>query len=728
MNSPLEEGALTRRRFLMHTAAGVALTAVPCRTRAAVDSAPVPTGSSFGAVYFRGQNNPPREDWERDHRVAEEDGHTLFRHWVSWNVVEVAPGTFEWSDYERMLDLAAKNAIRVVLAEMIVDFPEWLIGAHPEARIEMASGVKRQSEMHGSSMNGGHHALCLNHAVVREAAERFLTAMATRFRGHPALLGYDIWNECTEYTAERLCFCGACQASFRNWLREKHGDIATVARRWHRPSLTAFDQIELPRAPGLFPDFLDSIRWRNDDAQHWMSWRRDVLKKADPQTVIIAHGNARTHADASVCVGDDFRAAENCEVFGYTHYFGLGNTPLLSGDLIRGASRGKPFWRAEAVGGPQWFRRKPGEPKPGMDELDDPAAIRLDALISMATGATAYMNPRWRSLLDGPLFSAFGWYADDGSRTPKSDEIKRLAQWSKRADVLPLWRMKPARGDVALVLVDESQDWCYAFQGDTSVYAACVRGAHRGLTAAGLSCDFAKADVAQLSDHRVAYVPFPVAMSASTMVTLLAWAQAGGQLVLEACAGYFDEQAHVFPQQPNRALGELFGPIVERSSFALDQHDGLKIKLNEGELPCALYRQIFQPAEGTETLGQYEDGSPALVRRSIGSGSITLIGSNPSYAMQKPLPPAALAWLRSLLPANAGDLVVAQDHIIRFFTDDVGTAAWIINPTRQALTVALPVPSKPIALRGELTAHDSSTAVATALIPERDAVVLRWLK
>ena len=33
-------------------------------------------------------------------------------------------------------------------------------------------------------------------------------------------------------------------------------------------------------------------------------------------------------------------------------------------------------------------------------------------------------------------------------------------------------------GAVALVLVDESQDWCYAMQGDTNVYAACVRGMH----------------------------------------------------------------------------------------------------------------------------------------------------------------------------------------------------------------------------------------------------------
>jgi len=716
---------MNRRSFITQTSAGLALMALPGRALFAADGKPVDSGFHFGAVYFRGQNNPPREDWERDHRVAAEDGHTLFRHWVSWNVVEVAPGKFEWADYERMLDLAAKNGIRVVLAEMIVDYPEWFIGAHPEARIEMASGAKRQSEMHGSSMNGGHRALCLNHAPVREAAERFLTAMASHFRGHRALLGYDIWNECTEYTAESLCFCGACQQAFRDWMRAMHSDIAAVAKRWHRPSLTAFDQIELPRAPGLFPDFLDSIRWRNDDAQDWMRWRREVFAKADPQAIIIAHGNARTHADASVCVGDDFRAAENCDVFGYTHYFGQGHPPLLSGDLIRSAAQGKPFWRAEAIGGPQWFRRKPGEPKPSMDELDDPAAIRLDALISMAIGATAYMNPRWRSLLDGPLFSAFGWYADDGSRTAKSEEIKRLAQWSKQSDVLALWKMKPARGDVALVLVDEAQDWCYAMQGDTNVYAACVRGMHRGLTAAGLSCDFAKPDAAQLREHPVAYVPFPVAMSAATMDTLITWAKAGGHLVLEACAGYFDEEAHAFPHQPNRALGELFGPIVKHSSFALDQHDGLTIQTPSGDLPCAIYRQSFNPQASHEILGHFADGSAAIIRANAGKGSITLIGSNPSYAMQKQLTPGSPAWLRSSLQIQASPPCSNAECIVRSFHGESSRAIWLINPTKQEIAVSIAVSAEPKVLRGKLMDYNAKTNTARVTIPSYDAVILR---
>ena len=38
------------------------------------------------------------------------------------------------------------------------------------------------------------------------------------------------------------------------------------------------------------------------------------------------------------------------------------------------------------------------------------------------------LNLRWRPLLDGPLFGAFGAYGMDGSRTPRSDMASRMAQ------------------------------------------------------------------------------------------------------------------------------------------------------------------------------------------------------------------------------------------------------------------------------------------------------------
>ena len=69
----------------------------------------------YGAVYFR-KSNPPREDWSRDYAVAAEDGYTLFRHWFPWAAIEIAPGVYDWDDFDRQLDLAAENGIKTIVA------------------------------------------------------------------------------------------------------------------------------------------------------------------------------------------------------------------------------------------------------------------------------------------------------------------------------------------------------------------------------------------------------------------------------------------------------------------------------------------------------------------------------------------------------------------------------------------------------------------------------------
>jgi hypothetical protein len=56
----------------------------------------------YGAVYFR-KSNPPEADWARDHATAARIGMNTFRHWFMWSAIEVAPGKYDWRDYDRMM-------------------------------------------------------------------------------------------------------------------------------------------------------------------------------------------------------------------------------------------------------------------------------------------------------------------------------------------------------------------------------------------------------------------------------------------------------------------------------------------------------------------------------------------------------------------------------------------------------------------------------------------------
>ena len=129
----------------------------------------------YGAVYFR-KSNPPREDWERDYRTAAEDGLNLFRHWFLWSAIEVAPGIYDWEEYDRQLDLAAAHGLKTIIAEMITAAPEWAFRAFAHARFETRDGQRGHSQWGGSSATGGFPGLCLDNDDWRSGPERFLTA------------------------------------------------------------------------------------------------------------------------------------------------------------------------------------------------------------------------------------------------------------------------------------------------------------------------------------------------------------------------------------------------------------------------------------------------------------------------------------------------------------------------------------------------------------------------
>src|SRR5215471_13097346 len=108
----------------------------------------------YGAVYFR-KSNPPEADWARDHATAARIGMNTFRHWFMWEAIEVAPGKYDWSDYDRMMDLAAQNGIKVVIAEFVTSAPEWVYDQYPLARYQASDGTFTNSGVSGSSATGG---------------------------------------------------------------------------------------------------------------------------------------------------------------------------------------------------------------------------------------------------------------------------------------------------------------------------------------------------------------------------------------------------------------------------------------------------------------------------------------------------------------------------------------------------------------------------------------------
>ncbi|MDQ3701642.1 MAG: beta-galactosidase, partial [Chloroflexota bacterium] len=343
----------------------------------------------YGAVYFR-KSNPPAADWERDYGTASGDGMNIFRHWFLWSAIEVAPGEFDWEEYDRQLDLAARNGITTIIAEFLSAAPEWAWRAYAHARYQDATGKPAISAMSGSCVTGGFPGLCLDNPDVLALGERFLTTLAERYRGHPGLGGYDVWNECN--FSRSYCFCPATIERFREWLREKYGaDVRAVGRAWHRHSYASWEDVDAPRGLGPYPDALDWAQFRIDNAYRLMRWRVGLLRTLDPDHAITAHGVAQTLTDHGPSVNDEWRSAAEVDSYGFTWIAARrGDEPwkhFHAVDLVRAGSRGKPFWHAETQAGPLWLQPQVvGRPRDD-GRVATPEDIRYWNLVSFAGGA-----------------------------------------------------------------------------------------------------------------------------------------------------------------------------------------------------------------------------------------------------------------------------------------------------------------------------------------------------
>ncbi|HXF62072.1 MAG TPA: beta-galactosidase [Caldilineaceae bacterium] len=693
----------------------------------------------YGAVYFR-KSNPPRADWERDYRTAAEDGMNSFRHWFMWSAIEIAPGEYDWEEYDQQLDLAAANGMKTIIAEMITAAPEWAYRRYAHARYQTRDGQPVHPQISGSAAVGGFPGLCLDNDDYRALAEGFLIALATRYKGHPGLGGYDIWNECN--IPPHVCYCPATQEKFRQWLREKYGDLRTLGKAWRRYSFAEWEDVTPPYTLGPYPDTLDWLQFRIDNAHAQMRWRAQTIRKVDDACAITAHGLAMSLARLPQAATDDWRAAAEVESYGVTWGSSRhGDEPwkqMQAFDLIRASSRGKPFWHAETYAGPLWMQPQVLNKPRDEGRIAKPEDIRYWDLVSYMAGATGMFYLRWRPLLDGPLFGAFGAYGMDGSRTPRSEMVSRVGKWATAPEQQRLWQSRPVRGEVGIVVAPETQLFLFAQQGSTEFYTHSTQGAYRGFWENNIQADWVHID--DVNPHApltysLLYLPVPVMLSQATAQKLAAWVAAGGTLVVEGCPAYFGDAGHVGVVQPNYGLDEVLGARESYVEFTPDLLTDLRLTVQGYPLWGGIFQQAYRPTTG-KAAGWYADGQVAAVENRYGKGRTLLIGTmigagHVAHPGNATTPALATPFFAALLKwAGIAQHVTSSDARVkaRLHNGEGGRYLWIANPTRQPVPVRLTVGQAwgPFTSARTLWGAEATCCDATVELtaPARDVTVL----
>jgi beta-galactosidase len=376
----------------------------------------------FGTQYYRAPT-PESECWENDLQHIKELGMNSIKFWVQWRWTHRQENTFYFDDIDQLMDIANKNDLKVTLNIIFDVAPVWLYKKHPDAMQIINSGHYVTPEASACRQIGGFPNPCYNHEEAKNQRMRFLKAVIERYKNHPAMDMWDVWNEpeqCSIYRNPQLstltCYCDNCHAKFTIWLKEKYLTLENLNSVWGR-CYVEWSDVELPKNGSTFEDFIDFREFHLDTMTLEAQWRIRLVKHLDKNHTTYLHvvPNTLRIFNSITCV-DDFELAKECDVFASTMFAG----PMW-GIQTLSAGKGKVCYNVESHIGNGSIRMHQKK-----IHLND---ILKDFLPQIGMGVRGFMFWQYRPEVLGVEAPAWGVVNLDGSDRSFSYAAKEF--WTK---------------------------------------------------------------------------------------------------------------------------------------------------------------------------------------------------------------------------------------------------------------------------------------------------------
>ena len=583
----------------------------------------------IGSSYYLLQT--PEADWERDFAQMAAAGHTMIRTGElisTWEMIEPAPGAYDFASLDRAFELCAKHKLKLLLGTGACSPPLWLAKEHADVCI-----VDRDANPYppGAMWSWA----CINHPAYLEACDAYLAKLLERYGERPELIGWQIHNEpgfpfmpraerdlpdWYDYNEHTL-------AAFRAWLKERYGTIDSLNEAWRWIPTSGrqldFATIDAPRrTPSEWGAPRAWLDWRSFTYANWnafISRQHRQIKARTPAVPTMTNMYGAAYDRHGRLGADSWTLPAQVDAIGYDIYPGphMGANPgFVSWYLDFAASTARlsqrPLWLPELEAGPLGgWAAGPAFPTAA-------AHIRRWGLQALSRGAQMLLYQGYRDWRNLPLTwtGLAGWEGEPTERLAATGELASFVR--EQGEDLAAARSEPAQ----LGIMHDQLNT--VFCAGTSVGAqahASLEDFHRGLNHAGYSVQFiSPAHAAAFADCAAIILPFTVMLASDCAAALAAYVERGGTLITFARTGMVDQACRVYPARPGglaAVLGvtELATQAVEEVAVGWDDGDGR-------EFAGSFQQQELGLAEDVAVLARFAPGgAPALTQRAVGAGS-----------------------------------------------------------------------------------------------------------
>jgi beta-galactosidase len=639
-------------------------------------------------MHYGGDYNPeqwPEEIWHDDVRLMREAGVTMVSLGIfAWSRIQPAEGVFDFEWLDTVIDLLHEGGIAVDLATATASPPPWATTAYPQ--------MLPQDENGATYWPGSRQQFAPSSPEYRRLAAELVTAIANRYAKHPAVV---LWHVNNEYGCHlNYDYSDNAAVAFRAWLLAKYETIDTLNAAWGTDfwsqRYTSFDEIVPPRKAPYSRNpagELDFKRFTSDTLLELFLMEKRIIREAGAtQPVTTNFMGAFPPADywrwareMDVITDDCYPDPNDPESF---------RAAAFARDLMRSLKPDTPWLLMEQASNALNWRPTNAPKAPGQM-----AALSMQAI---ARGADGIMFFQWRQSRAGSEKFHSAMLPQAGTRTRTWREVVEFG--AELAELPPL----PAGSrDAHVAIVFDWQNWWALANPDHPVvldYLALVQRWYSAIHRQHVQVDLVQ-PTSDLTGYRVVIAPQLYLLTTAGADNLLAFANAGGHLLVTAFSDLVDENDAFrdggYLTQLRSALGiwlEDFGALVPPgggaaggssagdSSTAAPEASGpgqVFAPLNGAVGPVTgtlLAEEIH--LDGATSLGDFVggrlDGRPAFTVNEVGRGRAYYLATIPdatgcagvaAYVFDAAgIEPVALGLPPTVEAVRRGDVVTLINH------------------------------------------------------------------